>query len=179
MDIDEKYHHVPIPDSISFRVLKLSPTAGITLNCEIITVSLVSPPSYEALSYAWDAQAPTHPITCNGKSLFITANCEAALRRLRPRFVPRTLWIDSICIDQTSVLERNQQVKHIGEIYGKSSRVVVWLGESTLQSDITLKYLDKMYYAYGAYNTDKDGQVLHLIRQFEGVLPVVERQNLC
>lgn len=77
------------------------------------------------------------------------------------------------------MLERNQQVKHIGEIYGKSSRVVVWLGESTLQSDITLKYLDKMYYAYGAYNTDKDGQVLHLIRQFEGVLPVVERQNLC
>jgi hypothetical protein len=40
-----------------------------------------------------------------------------------------TLWIDSICIDQTNVAEKNVQVALMGEIYKGADQVVVWLGE--------------------------------------------------
>jgi hypothetical protein len=74
-------------------------------------------------------------IWCNGNSLLVTANCEAALRELRDPSETTKLWIDSICIDQTpnAVKERNIQVALMGEIYKCAKRVVVWLGESDVQ----------------------------------------------
>ena len=84
-------------------------------------------------------------IICDGKELGITPNCEAALRRLRQPGKPRLVWVDSICIDQTSIPERNQQVKYIGEIYGQAKQVIVWLGESTPQSEIAFKYFKGVY----------------------------------
>jgi hypothetical protein len=38
------------------------------------------------------------------------------------------LWIDALCIDQTNNEERNHQVAHMGSIYSRASRVVIWLG---------------------------------------------------
>jgi hypothetical protein len=38
------------------------------------------------------------------------------------------LWIDAICIDQTSVLERNHQVAMMGRIYAEADDVFAWLG---------------------------------------------------
>ena len=39
-----------------------------------------------------------------------------------------TLWIDAICIDQSSLQERNHQVRMIGEVFTKADRVNAWLG---------------------------------------------------
>jgi hypothetical protein len=44
------------------------------------------------------------------------------------------LWIDFICINQSDVLEKNHQVKRMGEIYSNASRVVAWLGEADSSS---------------------------------------------
>ena len=41
------------------------------------------------------------------------------------------LWIDSICINQTDIPEKNIQVAMMGEIYNKADQVVIWLGEWT------------------------------------------------
>ena len=38
------------------------------------------------------------------------------------------LWIDSICIDQGNILERNAQVAMMSEIYSHAESVIVWLG---------------------------------------------------
>jgi hypothetical protein len=40
------------------------------------------------------------------------------------------LWIDAICIDQTSFAERNHQVSLINHIYSIAACVIVWLGLS-------------------------------------------------
>jgi hypothetical protein len=63
--------------------------------------------------------------------LQVTPNCLSALRALRHRSRPRKLWIDAICIDQTSTAERNQQVPLMAEIYGKAGQVLVWLSPGT------------------------------------------------
>ena len=38
------------------------------------------------------------------------------------------LWIDAVCINQEDVLERNQQVMLMGEVYRRASAVLSWLG---------------------------------------------------
>jgi hypothetical protein len=65
----------------------------------------------------------------------VTANCEAALRKLRNRDSERILWIDAICINQDKTLERNHQVTLMRDIYSKASRVVVWLGKASVNVD--------------------------------------------
>ena len=77
---------------------------------------------------------PSEEIGCNGASLLVTANCKAALCQLRDSLQTIKLWIDSICIDQSSdaVEERNRQVALMGEIYKCAKRVIVWLGKSDI-----------------------------------------------
>ncbi len=77
---------------------------------------------------------PSCEVGCNGASLLVTANCEAALRELRDPTETTKLWIDSICIDQRrdAVAERNIQVALMGQIYKCAKNVVVWLGQSDI-----------------------------------------------
>lgn len=84
--------------------------------------------SYEALSYIWGAVAGESEIICNSFPLLVTANCLTALRHLRKRHKQRILWVDAICINQSSTTERSAQVAMMGEIYRIASRVLLWLG---------------------------------------------------
>jgi hypothetical protein len=59
----------------------------------------------------------------------VTENLIAALLRFRNPTKERILWIDSICINQNAIDERNHQVKLMGNVYQTASRVLIWLGE--------------------------------------------------
>jgi hypothetical protein len=39
-------------------------------------------------------------------------------------------WIDALCIDQCSILERNHQVAQMCSIYTKAQEVIAWLGNT-------------------------------------------------
>lgn len=41
------------------------------------------------------------------------------------------LWADSICIDQTNLEERNNQVSMMSDIFSKASQVIAWLGNDS------------------------------------------------
>lgn len=84
--------------------------------------------SYEALSYTWGS-GECVPILVNAKTVFITANLSAAMRRLRSQHKPRSLWIDALCINQMDFTERSGQVKLMGDIFGNAIGVIVWLGD--------------------------------------------------
>lgn len=105
---------------------------------------------YEVLSYVWGTREGDRPITCEGRELLITPNCHDAIIHLRHRFRVRTLWIDSICIDQRdtphSTGERNHQVKHMGVVYQNASRVLVWLVLNTSGLTVNLRRLLKLGY---------------------------------
>jgi hypothetical protein len=89
--------------------------------------------SFDALSYVWGSPVGDQPVFCDDKTLLIMKNCLSALQHLRLRRATGTLWIDAICIDQSSLEERSQQVKIMGHIYGMADEVLIWLGEGTAE----------------------------------------------
>jgi hypothetical protein len=107
------YEYNPLNQLRSIRVLRLGSSKDITVECELIEISLDIPPKYDALSYTWGEGQPDRHILCGGKRISVTQNCEAALRTFRqPQQgshdqISRSefLWIDSICINQADIDE--------------------------------------------------------------------------
>jgi hypothetical protein len=56
----------------------------------------------------------------------VTPNCVVALRILRDRVKPRTLWVDAMCIDQASS-EKSQKAALMTEIFETADTVLMWL----------------------------------------------------
>jgi len=139
------HHRLSTPRSIRLLTLLPSPELQATLEASLTEVSLDSQSSYEALSYVWGSRFGTEPIRCEGKLLFVTPNCESALRHLRLKDKTRILWIDAICIDQetgtSSVEERNSQVALMGEIYKKAARTLCWFGQGNEFTDELIAHL--------------------------------------
>lgn len=128
------YPTLPLPrEGLYIRVLTLHPGYQTAqLRGTLRTVSLDAQPSYEALSYTWGESLarPEPTILLNDEcELQLTDNLHAALRRLRPRFWTRDLWIDALCIDQTDLEERSRQVSIMGAVYRSAWRVCVWSGD--------------------------------------------------
>src|SRR5436190_13030350 len=141
--MSQPYIHIPFKGSYSIRVLFLEPepNCAAPLRCSLEELPLDPSPEYSALSYAWDAQSPSHPVQCSGGVLGVTPNCESALRRLRHGQEVQKLWIDSICIDQTSSSECSSQVALMGEVYKRARQVIVWLGEGDGRTELAMQQL--------------------------------------
>lgn len=113
-------------------------------------------PQYEALSYTWgsesaafeiEASTGAGPGACSAGSegtILIRENLRQALLHLRHADRPRTLWIDALCINQDDVNERNEQVRHMDTIYRMASRVVIWLGTESINSDVAMRTLQHL-----------------------------------
>jgi hypothetical protein len=144
--MSEQYKHIPLKTERSIRVLYVQPTTSSAdeLRCKLQHLSLDrKSQSYVALSYTWDAQIPTCSIDCDGRVLYITPNCHAALVKLRSRDFSLPMWVDSVCIDQNSVEERNHQVAIMDDIYRRALSVVVWLGGGDDKSEAAVSKLGR------------------------------------
>jgi hypothetical protein len=127
------------PTTHNIRLVKLWPGEGSTsIRCEIIHARLDEKLRYEALSYTWGDQRSQSIIDLNGRPFPTRENLEAALRQLRLKDKPRTLWIDALCIDQINVEERNDQVSRMRDIYKGASKVLVFLGSAAEDSDMAM-----------------------------------------
>jgi hypothetical protein len=126
---DSQYVHVTLDLELGKNIRLISLLRGQyhdPVVCQVYSADLDENPSFEAVSYTWgDEQGDASLsaiIHCPHDALKITKNCENVLRRIRLSGLNRTLWIDSICIDQTNTRERNLQVSIMKEIYSKASR---------------------------------------------------------
>ena len=99
--------------------------------------------TYEALSYTWDSDALSCTISVNNCPVRVTANLYEALRYLRDRENPRTLWVDALCINQHDMAERSVQVLFMGKIYSSVRRVIIWLGTEVEGGDAGLRILSE------------------------------------
>ncbi|KAI0490017.1 HET-domain-containing protein [Xylaria cf. heliscus] len=126
-----KYQPLDIADK-QIRLLDLRPNSG-RISCYLRPVSLYQlEDSYETLSYCWGLPTTRQvKISVNDFDFLVTTNLHAALLRLRQLDYnrPKTLWIDSICIDQSDDIEKREQVALMGDIYSLSQRVFIWIGE--------------------------------------------------
>lgn len=137
------FSHRPFANCRSIRLLLLKPSIyrDAPLVCSMRTFDLSAVPTYDALSYTWDNQHPSPAIQCDGRELRVTPNVASALRHLRRRLYSRYVWIDAICIDQTNLIERGNQVSMMHLIYRKASWVIVWLGAGGRDTDRAISAL--------------------------------------
>lgn len=97
---------------------------------------------FEALSYTWGDADDKKEIVVNKIPKDVPRNLEEALRALRGLKETRSsmyYWVDSLCIDQGNIEERNEQVKRMKEIYGQARAVIVWLGQEEKMDRIAVQ----------------------------------------
>ncbi|KAL7908170.1 heterokaryon incompatibility domain-containing protein [Trichoderma velutinum] len=143
-DVKNAYRYSSLLGHRHIRLLRLLPdrNENAPLHSQLFDYPLLElgdgPHMYEALSYVWGSSQRPHTLYIDEKSLPITANLYEVLLRLRDKMFERILWIDAVCIDQTSIEERGEQIQYMAEIYSKANRVIVWLGEAADNSDQAL-----------------------------------------
>jgi hypothetical protein len=151
----------------SFRLISLEPGhSDDPLLIRLLNTTLHNTESYEAISYVWGdaSKSGSVQILDNGEDIEvridITQNCQAALKSLRRVDSPRVLWIDSICINQSSSAEKTHQLNLMAHIYKSASQVLVYLGEGTAVSDTAMKFIRELDEPsdYGNRNTMDETQ---------------------
>jgi hypothetical protein len=125
---ESQYHALPSNETVRLMVLE----AG--KNDEPLVCTLASDLRkmlyYEAISYVWGSDDRDHNISCNGQMVKITTNLQEVLRSIRLPTGARTLWADSICINQEDVTEKDQQVSLMGQLFKQANRVLICVGSN-------------------------------------------------
>ncbi|KAF4334940.1 ankyrin and het domain protein [Fusarium beomiforme] len=141
------YDTIPLARTVfSTRLIKLHPARAF--EADIVLDLILNNDSnfeFEALSWCWGRDKWNNVIRVRGdngdRCLKVPENLEVALRRLRLVDRYRILWVDAICIDQVSTIEKSRQVPMMSEIYGKAHRVCVWLGEGDDVSKKAIRFI--------------------------------------
>jgi hypothetical protein len=119
-------------DLKEIRVLEVDPGVGNDMVvCKLKHISLLDNPVpyFETISYCWGSPTVRNHVNLNGTPTSVPWSSAAALRRLRFTDKPRVLWIDAICIDQSSQSEKSEQVAFMSTIYSMGKQNLVYLGE--------------------------------------------------
>lgn len=99
---------------------------------------------FEAISYTWGEARFTSVMELDGSMIQITKSLEAALIHVRSPRLMKYIWVDQICINQSDLQERSDQVRQMYNIYAKAERVHVWLGPSNESSGIGMMFLQQL-----------------------------------
>lgn len=132
------------------RLLQLNTRNG-RVECSLETFDLNDCPKYDAVSYAWGPKSPGKVIVVNGGTLSVSENLWSFLKNvdsitwsqnsLLPISRARYLWVDQICIDQSTIREKNHQVQQMGDIFSSAEQVLVWLGSGMGEEKGVLRIL--------------------------------------
>jgi hypothetical protein len=146
MASDSAYQYEKIsPPSV--RILHLSPKErneheDTVLIGTLRTMSLDSPRSFDAISYACGEPIYDHQICVDGKVVMITKNCHDGLCFLRDQLKVSDVWVDAVSINAKDLVEKSEQIPLMTRIYGAARRVFIWLGPDSLDSDEALDWLN-------------------------------------
>ena len=142
------WSHVALErETDQIRLLALLPgEVGNEIRCKEVKVYLKDSVAFEALSYTWGDPHNMHFITFEDRPFPVTENLYLALEQLRPKRLPRYLWIDAVCIDQLNDFEKSAQVQLMGDIFARASRVIAWLGKAEDDSDLAFDFLNGQYF---------------------------------
>jgi hypothetical protein len=145
---DGKVLYRPLKGTDAMRVLALQPTSsysaelrGTLLETTISECDRDIIDSFTALSYVWGNPIRKNYIRVGGIVTAITASLDPALRELRDNTRVLRMWADALCIDQSNIRERNQQVSLIGYIYATARNTIIHLGPSTPEAESVLAEL--------------------------------------
>ncbi|KAL7622751.1 hypothetical protein AAE478_006429 [Parahypoxylon ruwenzoriense] len=93
---------------------------------------------YSVLSYTWGHPVLdnfkddlSHVVICNGQRMPIGLNLNDALQHvyIESEMAPPLFWVDAVCINQSDLAERAEQVALMTTVYANASNVIAWLGK--------------------------------------------------
>lgn len=147
-----QFHYSPLsPSSREIRLVTMAPGLTETLNDDTLECALThtSLPSaspdgldlsieYETVSYVWGDANRRAFIYLDRELVSVPWSSEQVLRSVRRSDRPRTIWIDAVCINQSDLVERSQQVAIMADIYRSGSQNIVYLGNHDRTLDAAL-----------------------------------------
>lgn len=142
-----QYQYQPLtPASDHIRLFKLDAASGL-ISGSLEVFSLATCPGFHALSYEWGIEQDANPIIIDGSCLNIRSNLMTFLHSYKSVAERRDyIWIDQICIDQESTIEKNHQVGLMSQIYSQADEVIAWLGTGLrrwLQWFLSSEYIER------------------------------------
>jgi hypothetical protein len=141
--LEHTFDSLPTPRNIRLAtLLPGQPDDDLKINLE--TQHLDSDPQYEAVSYNWGEVNRDHSVMCEEGVIMVTGNIVGVLRRFRLTQQPRTLWIDTLCINQSDLEEKSQQVSIMGDIYSQAKNVLIWLGEEDDDTELAYETINSL-----------------------------------
>ncbi|KAF7893640.1 uncharacterized protein EAF02_001178 [Botrytis sinoallii] len=148
MEDIQQYQYTPLLEPDAFRIIVIHPALSIKspLSCSLIHSTLFhyNQPvidNYSALSYVWGDANNRRTILVDEKPLLVTASLDSALRHSRDNKKDVMIWADGICINQSDSEEKNRQVGLMSVIYEVASHTIIFLGETTSETDEMFKSL--------------------------------------
>lgn len=128
-----QFQHEPLDRTgASIRLLRILPELSSQghVQCQVWHSDIRA--QYTCLSYVWGSNDDERIILINEKYFRVRRNLFDFLNVARTRYAgsQRSFWVDAICIDQASIMERNHQVAQMGSVYAKADEVIGWFGHS-------------------------------------------------
>lgn len=146
----------PLVSIDSVRLLKISRANGAPkVKAHLAAFSLNDPdcPPFTTVSYTWGSRYDEW-IDLDGHRFQVLESLGPLLRLLsgpdsgacvEPNGCEEDwFWIDSICINQADVRERESQVRLMRQIYHQARHTLVWLGEQTQDTDRAIDFLQEL-----------------------------------
>ena len=127
------YHYEPLLEN-QFRILEIT-AVHPEIRARLVKCVVSQSPPFHALSYAWGREQNTKAILCDNARFFITPHLHECLVSIFLEKGPTRLWVDAICINQSSAHEKGAQVAKMHRLYHKADLVYVWLGKASDSSD--------------------------------------------
>ncbi|KAK0750227.1 heterokaryon incompatibility protein-domain-containing protein [Schizothecium vesticola] len=112
---------------------------SVVLEIDILHTRLDQAGPYLAISYAWGNPERTHKLLVNGAALLVPENtfrtlytvyhaAETLATELCASGEQVSLWIDAICINQSDIDEKEDQVRRMGQIYSQAAGAIGYIG---------------------------------------------------
>lgn len=164
-----------------FRIVRVYPSRHTfaPLRCRTVAVPLDSRPRYEAVSYTWGNFEHKGYLWLNGIRQVVTKNASRILRNLRNgQGSARTLWVDSLCINQRDMEERSAQVAMMGLIYSNADQVAICLDSGGANDTWALRIVTSVARIAHTYSRDAFEELKTIIAESQGRNPFVCVRNL-
>jgi hypothetical protein len=152
---ESQFKHQRLEKGKYFRLLRLhsNPVQGDFIHCRLQHFELESAPPYRAVSYVWGNSWPNRVIYIGDspyREMEVSENLYTLLLCVRAKS-DRWLWIDVLCINQSSKSERSHQIPLMGLIYSNANTVLGWLGPENHNIEQAFEFISKAA-QYGVSN---------------------------
>jgi hypothetical protein len=134
LELLPRFNYDDLSDDTNLRIvtIRAGRPESDTIDCELQEVRLKGC-KFEALSWCWGKGKVKCSVRIhqNGTAYQyeVPQHLYEGLKALRLIGGDRRLWVDAICINQNNVIEKNQQVPRMSDIYGRAENVCIWLGK--------------------------------------------------